>query len=94
MTIAIYNPVGEIAPLPETAAVRAQRLHGARLGIVFNHHPACVTLWGLLEEALAGELVPSTAHRVTKSNISMPQPHAQLAELASRVDVAIVGVGA
>lgn len=92
--IRVFNPVGEIAAAPETGVNRAATLHGARAGLVFNHHPATVSLWAELERTLSDALAPSAVHRVAKANISVPQPQAELATLAADIDYALVGVGA
>jgi hypothetical protein len=94
MVIRVFNPVGEVAPTQFSAMTRMHEPRGARLGLVFNHHPACLELWTQLERALELSLVPKASHRITKSNISVPQPEAQLAALATQVDYVLVGVGA
>lgn len=94
MSLRVFSPVGEIAPLVETGVTRLAALHGRRAGFVFNHHPACVELWQQLEAEIERAHAPPLIRRIAKPNISVPQPRAQLAELAAEVDYALVGVGA
>ena len=94
MTIHVFNPVGEVEATRFAAVTHLHEPRGTRLGLVFNHHPACVDLWTQLERAIERSLVPPALHRVAKPNISVPQPEAQLAALATQVDYVLVGVGA
>ena len=94
MTIAIYNPVGDIAEIAAVQTTTLSDLQGKAVGFVCNHHPASTELWSQLEQSIERDFAPRTVRRVAKPNISMPQPQAQLAQLASEVDYAIVGVGA
>ncbi len=86
MVIGVFNPVGEIAPLAATGVTRLETLEARRAAFVFNHHPACVTLWSALEARVERALAPSAIRRITKPNISVAQPRAQLAELAATTD--------
>lgn len=94
MAIGVFNPVGEIAETASAQTTTLSDLHGRSVGFVCNHHPAVTELWSQLEQSIERDFVPRVVRRVAKSNISMPQPQAQLAKLASEVDYAIVGVGA
>lgn len=94
MVIAVYNPVGEVARSESAQAAKLAELRGRPVGFVCNHHPAITELWAQLEEAIERHFLPAAVHRVAKPNISLPQPAAQLAALASNVDYALVGVGA
>jgi hypothetical protein len=94
MTIGVYNPVGEIAEIESVQTTTLVDLHGKSVGFVCNHHPASTELWSQLEQSIERDFAPRVVRRVSKPNISVPQPQAQLAKLASEVDYAIVGVGA
>ena len=94
MVIAVYNPVGEVAPNASVQASTLSELRGRSVGFVFNHHPAVTGLWAELEKGFEQDFRPTRTHRIAKANISMPQPAAQLAKLAAEVDYALVGVGA
>ena len=94
MAIGVFNPVGEIAASESASAATLQDLAGRSVGFVFNHHPAVMELWSQLEQHIERELRPASVQRIAKANISMPQPQSQLAELASTVEYALVGVGA
>ena len=94
MAIGIFNPVGEVAELASTKSTTLSGLEGKSVGFVCNHHPAITGLWAQLEESIERDQKPSTVRRISKANISMPQPAAQLAQLAAEVDYAVVGVGA
>lgn len=94
MTIHIFNPVGEIAPLAATATTRLGPLHGRRAGLVFNQHPACIELWRELERSIERTLAPAAIRRMLKANLSVPQKREDLAALARDTDYVLVGVGA
>lgn len=94
MVIGVYNPVGEIAEIAAVQTTSLKDLHGKSVGFVCNHHPAITELWAQLEKSIERDFAPQAVRRVAKANISMPQPPAQLAQLASEVDYAVVGVGA
>lgn len=94
MAIGVYNPVGEIAEIASAKSAMLSNLHGKSVGFVCNHHPAVTELWAQLEENIVRDFAPREVRRIAKANISMPQPPAQLAQLASEVDYAVVGVGA
>ena len=94
MVIGVYNPVGEVAEIASAQVATLHALHGKSVGFVCNHHPAIIELWTQLEKSIERDFRPSAVRRVAKANISMPQPPAQLAQLASEVDYALVGVGA
>ena len=94
MAIGVFNPVGEIADIASAQTTTLNDLHGKSVGFVCNHHPAVTELWSQLEQSIERDFAPGVVRRVAKANISMPQPPAQLAKLASEVDYAIVGVGA
>jgi hypothetical protein len=94
MAIGVFNPVGEIAEIASAQTTTLNELHGKSVGFVCNHHPAITELWAQLEQSIERDFVPRAVRRVSKANISMPQPPAQLAKLAAEVDYAIVGVGA
>ena len=94
MVIAVFNPVGEVAQNELVRATTLAQLHGKSVGFVFNHHPAVTGLWAELEQGIEHACHPGHVRRVSKANISMPQPAAQLAKLAAEVDYALVGVGA
>lgn len=94
MVIGVFNPVGEVAPSETAQATTLAGLHGKSVGFIFNHHPAVTGLWAQLENSIERDFQPDVVRRVTKPNISMAQPKAQLAKLAADVDYALVGVGA
>jgi len=94
MTIRIVDPVGEVAPVAHLAPRPMKSLAGARIGYVFNHHPAAVRVWRGLEDEIARRFAPPAVHRVDKPNVSVPAGRAELERLAAAADVALVGVGA
>lgn len=94
MTIRIVDPVGEVAPVARLTPRPMTALAGARIGYVFNHHPAAVRVWRRLEEEMARRFAPPSVHRVDKPNVSVPVGRAELERLAAVTDVALVGVGA
>lgn len=94
MAIAVYNPVGEVAEIASMQSTTLSNLQGKSIGLVFNHHPAVTALWAQLESLIERDFVPPAMRRIAKENISMPQPPAQLTQLASEVQYAVVGVGA
>jgi hypothetical protein len=94
MVIGVFNPVGEVAQSKVKHPVGLSSMEGKRVGFVCNHHPAITELWAHLEKNIERDLQPSAVRRVDKNNISMPQPAAELAQLAAAVDYVVVGVGA
>lgn len=94
MVIEVYNPVGEVAEIESARKTNLPELYGKSVGFVCNHHPAITDLWAQLEADIEHNFHPNAVHRVAKTNISIPQPPAQLARLAAEVDYAVVGVGA
>jgi len=94
MAIGVYNPVGEVAEIASMQSATLNDLQGKSVGFVFNHHPAVTGLWSQLEKGIEREFAPPAMRRIAKPNISMPQPQDQLAQLASEIEYAIVGVGA
>ncbi len=94
MAIGVFNPVGVVAASESAHTATLNDIQGKAVGLVCNHHPAISELWARLEESIERDLRPSSVRRVDKANISMPQPAAELARLASAVDYVLVGVGA
>ena len=94
MTIRIVDPVGEVAPVARLTPRALAALDGARIGYVFNHHPAAVRVWRHLEHELGRRFAPGAVQRVDKPNVSVPVPRGELERLAAATDVALVGVGA
>ena len=94
MPIQIVDPVGDVAPVARLSPVTLPSLDGARVGYVFNHHPAAVRVWRELERELERRFAPSSVVRVDKPNVSVPVARAELERLAAASDVALVGVGA
>ena len=94
MVIGVLNPVGEVAQAESATSTTLGALEGKSVGFVCNHHPAITELWAQLERSIEADFKPPTVKRIDKPNISVPQPQAQLAELAAEVDYVLVGVGA
>jgi len=94
MVISVFNPVGEVEESKSVRAVTLDSPDRKAVGLICNHHPAITELWAQLEARIERDLQPSAVHRLEKGNISVPQPAAELARLASVVDYALVGVGA
>lgn len=94
MTIQVLDPVGEVAPGVRVRPRHLDALHGRRIGLVFNHHPAAAEVWRRLEEEIQRHYRPPAIHRVAKTNVSAPAPRIELERLATAAEASLVGVGA
>lgn len=94
MAIKLYDPVGEVGPIVIVAPSRLEAFEHGRIGYIFNHHPAAETVWSNLEVNIGKILRPESVVRIDKVNVAISVPRPELEQFASRVDCAVVGVGA
>jgi hypothetical protein len=90
----VLDPVAEAAQAPARTRRKVVRtLRGARIGFVWGQHVSTVVFWPRLEQAIEAAYAPSAVVRLYKPSTWNPAPRETLADLLSRVDVAIAGVG-
>jgi hypothetical protein len=90
----ILDPVAVAAQAPaRTPRKIVPTLRGARIGFVWGQHVSTVAFWPRLEQAIEALYAPSTVVRLYKPSTWNPAPRETLADLLTRVDVAIAGVG-
>lgn len=95
MTWRILDPVGELAKAPEGTPLRpVAALEGRRIGLLWSRHAASVKFWPVLEEVLEARFRPAEIHRLYKKSTWNPAPSEEVEEFASKIDYAVVGVGA
>ena len=94
MSILLLDPVCE----PEAIERRTERtlggLKGKKVGYIFNQHKSALTFWKTLEQEIEKTYGWSDAHRVYKTNTWASAPKADVDDLVSNSDYALVGVGA
>lgn len=95
MSIRMMNPVAR----PHGEAFRRplpiEKLHGRRLGLLFNGHVSSVKFWSHLEATLSELYYPSSVASLRKENTFAPAAAAgEIAELKTQTELVVVGVGA
>jgi len=87
----VARPHGEAFRKP----VLIEGLQGRRLGFLFNGHVSSVKFWKHLEERLSELYHPQSVASLRKENTFAPAAaEGEIAELKTRAEVAVVGVGA
>ena len=99
----VLDPVG----IPQKGTRKPLRgvedLGGKRIGFIWGMHELSTKFWPVLEEEIVGALKPREVHRVhkndktdgrAKGNTWIPAPLRVIEEAASKVDYAVLGVGA
>jgi len=95
MSIRMMNPVAKPHGEAFRGPVRIEELHGRRLGFLFNGHVSAVKFWKHLEVMLSGFYHPRSVASLRKENTFAPAAaEGEIAELKTRTDLVVVGVGA
>jgi len=95
MSFRMMNPVARPHGEAFRRAVRIEELHGRRLGFLFNGHVSAVKFWKHLEDLLAEFYHPQSVASLRKENTFAPAAaEGEIAQLKTRTDLAVVGVGA
>jgi hypothetical protein len=87
----VAKPLGEAFRRP----VRIEELHGQRLGLLFNGHVSAVKFWKHLEVIMSELYHPRSVASLRKENTFAPAAaEGEIAELKTRTEMVVIGVGA
>jgi len=91
----MMNPVAKAHGEGFRRPVRIEELHQQRLGLLFNGHVSAVKFWKHLEVILSELYHPRSVASLRKENTFAPAAaEEEIAELKSRTEMVIIGVGA
>lgn len=91
--ITVLNPTAPPRQLETVMALRPGDLRGKSVGFLWNSKPNGDVLFGRLEQLLREKYeIPEALYR-RKPTASIPAEPRVIEELASRVEVAVVGLG-
>jgi hypothetical protein len=99
----VLDPVGIPQKSSRKAMARVEALEGKRIGFIWGMHELSTKFWPVLEEEAVATFRPTEVHRVhkndktdgrAKGNTWLPAPLPVIEEAASKVDYALLGVGA
>jgi hypothetical protein len=99
----VLDPVGIPQKSSRKALQRVENLEGRRIGFIWGMHELSTKFWPVLEEEVIDAFKPTEVHRVhkndktdgrAKGNTWLPAPQPVIEEAASKVDYALLGVGA
>jgi hypothetical protein len=95
MSIRMRNPVARTHIEAFHRPVRIEELHGRRLGFLFNGHVSAVKFWKQLEDQSAELYHPRSVTSLRKENTFAPAAvESEIAELKTRTELVVIGVGA
>ncbi len=95
MALRVLDPIAEIFKPAEGKPLRAiQSLEGKRVGLLWGRHAASMKFWPVLEDVVVAKFTPSEAVRLYKKSTWNPAPLPDVEELATKIDYALIGVGA
>jgi len=95
MSIRIMNPVAQPQAEALRPPVRIEEIKGRKLGLLFNGHVSAVKFWKQLEVILSGLYHPRSVASLRKENTFAPAAaEGEIAELKTRADMVVIGVGA
>lgn len=97
----VLDPIGEVAKGSRKPLRRVDRLGGKRVGFVWGMHDLSTKFWPVLEDAIS-IYEPREVQKVhkddkdgrAKGNTWIPAPLSVIEEIATKIDYAILGVGA
>lgn len=98
----VLDPVGEVAKGSRKPLKRVDRLGGKRVGFIWGMHELSIKFWPVLEDAMS-VYEPLEVHKMhkndktdgrAKGNTWIPAPLSVIEDIASKVDYAVLGVGA
>ncbi len=94
MTLRVRDPRADINKPPTGRRIRTlEVLEGARVGLLWSQHASSEKFWPVFERIVGLRFHPSQLHRLYKSstwNVATPD---EVADFATRIDYAFVGVG-
>jgi hypothetical protein len=95
MALRVLDPIAEIFKPAEGKPLRGiQSLEGKKVGLLWGRHAASMKFWPVFEEVVVAKFKPSEAVRLYKKSTWNPAPLPDVEELATRIDYALIGVGA
>ena len=69
-------------------------LKGKSIGFLFDGHYSAVDYWDSLQKKVTAQFTPMKVVSHVKPNVGAPATKEMIDQVASQVDIAIVGVGA
>jgi len=99
----VLDPVGVAQKSNRNAMQRVENIEGKRVGFIWGMHELSTKFWPVLEEEAIDAFKPTEVHRVhkndktdgrAKGNTWLPAPLPVIEDTASKVDYAVLGVGA
>ena len=90
----VFDPVAEIAVTEAKPLRPVETLRAGRMGLVYSGHGSTVKFWPVFEETLQAMYEPAVVHKFYKHSTWNPAPMSDMEELASKIDYAVIGVGA
>lgn len=88
----MLDPVGQVETGTGDLAERVSDLNGKTLGFIFNGHYSARVLFARVRERLEENFKFSEVIYKLKPNLGARSPKETIEELASKCDVAVVGV--
>ncbi|WP_114424532.1 hypothetical protein [Nocardioides houyundeii] len=92
-TITVHVPAVTEAPAAAIDLAERRGLEGARLGLVDNGKPRAGALLQMLGKELQETYGVAEVVMISKGSAGIPLDDVQVADLASRVDLAVTGLG-
>lgn len=94
MVIRVLDPVADINKPAERKPLRSvQSLQGKRVGFLWGRHAASMKFWPVFEDVVLKKFSAEPV-RLYKNSTWNPAPMSDLEALASKIDYALIGVGA
>lgn len=102
-TLIVLDPVASTAKGSRKPMKRVERLQGKRVGFIWGIHELSTKFWPIFEEEVVSSYEPREVHKVHKmgnqegnwkGNTWNPASLPAAEETASRIDYAVLGVGA
>ncbi|MBI2907129.1 MAG: hypothetical protein HYX92_05675 [Chloroflexi bacterium] len=90
----LLNPVGYVAASEASVAPRVNDLNGKAVGFLFNGHWATPVLFQAVRESLIERFRLSGVVDKLKPKVGAASPAEHIDDVASRCDLAVLGVGA
>jgi hypothetical protein len=90
----VYDPVADTAATEGKPLRPVETLRAGKMGLVYSGHGSTEKFWPVFEETLQAMYEPVETHKLYKHSTWNPAPMEDMEELASKIDYAIIGVGA
>ena len=94
MTLRVRDPRADINKPPTGRRIRTlEVVEGTRVGLLWSQHASSEKFWPVFERIVEQRLHPSRVEKLYKHSTWNVATPAEVAEFASRIDYALVGVG-